>query len=124
MEPQLNFADMRSAVTIKATKRQSHAIYIVSQKRPTCDLPTDLSRFILSYLILSCYNVDIHGSITIIFGISFILYFPTSSNLCFCTTWGNRKPGNCVFSLKRCMILTKNTRTTHTNTLKISTAYS
>jgi len=42
---------------------------------------------------LSCYNLDIHGSITIIFGTSVpeklgnqnVLYFPTSRNLRFCT---------------------------------------
>ena len=33
-----------------------------------------------------------------------VLYFATSPNQCFCTTWGNRKPGNCVFSLKCCML--------------------
>ena len=53
----------------------------------------------------TCYNPDMHGSITIIFGKSVtekvgnqnVLYFPTSPNLCFCTTWGNRKSKNCVF---------------------------
>jgi len=53
--------------------------------------------------LLTCF--DIHGSITIIFGISVtetignqnILHFPTSPNLCLCTTWGNSKPKNCVF---------------------------
>jgi len=47
---------------------------------------------------LPCYNLDIHGLITIIFGISVtekignqnVLYFPTSPNLRLCTTWGNR----------------------------------
>jgi len=71
---------------------------------------------------LTCYNLDIHFSITIIFGTRVtekvcnqnIIYFPTSPNLCFCTTWGNRKPENCVLSLKCCMLFTKNTR----NTLK------
>jgi len=44
-----------------------------------------------------------------------LLYFPTSPNLCFYTTWRNRKPENCVSSLKCCMLFfTKNTR----NTLK------
>jgi len=44
-----------------------------------------------------------------------VLYFPTPHNFGFCTTWGNRKPENCIFSLKCCMLLTKkNTR----NTLK------
>ena len=40
---------------------------------------------------LTCYNLDIHGSITIIFGTRVtkkvgnqnVLYFPTSPNLCF-----------------------------------------
>jgi len=67
---------------------------------------------------LTCYNLDIHGSITITFGTSVIkkvgnqnvLYFPTSSNLCFCTTWENRKSQNCIFSLKCCMLFTKNTK--------------
>jgi len=71
---------------------------------------------------LTCYRLDIHGSITIIFGTSGtekvdnqnVLYFPTSPNLCFCTTWGNRKPEYCTFSLKCCILFTKNTR----NTLK------
>jgi len=69
---------------------------------------------------LTCYNLDVHSSITIIFRTSVttkagnqnILYFPTSSNLCFCTTWGNRKPQNCIFSLKCCMLFTK-THETH-----------
>jgi len=63
-----------------------------------------------------------HGSITIIFGTLVtekvgnqnVLYFPTSPNLWFCSAWGNRKTENCVFSLKCCMLFTKNTR----NTLK------
>ena len=71
---------------------------------------------------LACYNLDIHSSITIIFGTSVtekvgnqnLLYFPTSPNLCFCTTWWNRKPENCTFSLKCCMLFTKDTQ----NTLK------
>jgi len=69
---------------------------------------------------LTCYNIDIHSLITIIFGTHVIekvgnrniLYFPTSPNLCFCTTWGNRKSENCVFSLKCCILYTKNTRKT------------
>ena len=55
---------------------------------------------------LTCYNLDIHRSIMIIFGTSVtekvgvqnVLYFPTSLNLCFCTTWGNRKHKNCLFT--------------------------
>ena len=46
-----------------------------------------------------------------------ILYLPTSPHLYFCATWGNnlnRKPENCIFSLKCCMLFTTNTR----NTLK------
>jgi len=78
---------------------------------------------------LTCYNLDMHGSITIIFGKSVtekvgnqsVLYFPTSPNLCFCTACGNRKPDNCIFSLKCCMLFTKNTRNT---LIKISPDYS
>jgi len=59
----------------------------------------------------SCYNLDIHSLIMIISGTRItekvgnqnVLYFPTSPNLCFYTTWGNRKPKNCIFSLKCCM---------------------
>jgi len=32
------------------------------------------------------------------------LYCATSSNLCFCTTWQNRKHKNCIFHLKKCCI--------------------
>jgi len=72
-------------------------IYTVSQKRPT---------------FTTCYNFYIHSSIATIFGINVaekvgnqnLFYFPTTPNECFCTTWGNRKPGNCVFSLK-CYLL-------------------
>jgi len=35
-----------------------------------------------------------------------VLYFPTSPNMCFCTTRGNRKPENGIFSLKCCMLFT------------------
>jgi len=66
---------------------------------------------------LICYNLDIHGSITIILGVHItervsnqnVLYFPTTRNLCFCTIWGNRNPKNCVFSLQCCVHFTKNT---------------
>jgi len=62
-----------------------YCIYTVSQK----NVPR-----------LTCYNLDNHCSITIIFGTSLtekvgnhdVLYFLTSPNLCFCTTWGNSKP--------------------------------
>ena len=67
---------------------------------------------------LPCYNLDIHGLITIIFGISVtekignqnVLYFPTSPDLCFCTTWG-KLPENCVFSLKCSMLFIKTPET-------------
>ena len=69
---------------------------------------------------LTCYNLYIHGSIATIFGTNVaekvgnqnVLYFPTSLNYCFCTTWGNKKLGNCVFSLKCCMIFHQKTRNT------------
>jgi len=77
---------------------------------------------------LTCYNIDIHSLIMTIFGTSItekvgnqnIFYFPTSSNLCFCTTQENRKPKNCVFSPKYCMLFTKN----NTKHIKISLGYS
>jgi len=95
------------AVTLPSNAEKQHAMYTVSQQ----NIPP-----------MTCYNLDTNGSITIIFGTSVndkvdnqsLLYFPTSSKLCFCTTWENRKPENCVFSLKCCMLFTKNTR----NTLK------
>jgi len=64
-------------------------------------------------LPLTCYNLYIHASIATIFGTT-VLYFPTSPNLCFCTTWVNRKPGNCVFSLN-CMFFHKKTQNTVEN---------
>ena len=72
---------------------------------------------------LTYYNLYIHGSIGTIFGTNVaekignqnVLYFPTSPKQCFCTTWGNRKPGNCVFSLKCCMIFHQKTRNTVKN---------
>ena len=70
---------------------------------------------------LICYNLDVHDSITKFFGTSVkekvgnqnVVYFRTSPNLCLCTTWRNRKPENCVFSLKFCMLFTKNTLKYH-----------
>jgi len=64
----------------------------------------------------TCYNFYIHSSIATIFGTNVakkvgnqnVLYFPTSSNKCVCTTWGNKKPGNCVFSLECCMLFHQN----------------
>jgi len=70
-------------------------------------------------LILTCYNLYIHGLTATIFGKNLaekvddqnVLYFPTSPNYCFCTTWGNKKPRNCVFSFKCCMsFYQKNTK--------------
>jgi len=79
-------------------------IYTVSQKRPT---------------FTTCYNFDVHSLIATVFGTNVaekagnqsVLYFPTSLNQCFCTTWGNRNPGNCICSLKWCMLFhQKNTK--------------
>jgi len=42
-----------------------------------------------------------------------MLYFHASSNECFGITSGNRKPRNCVFSLKCCMLLYKKKHTKH-----------
>jgi len=57
---------------------------------------------------LTCYNLGIHDRIMIIFGRSVtkkvgnqtMLCFPTLSIYWFCATLQNRKPRNCVFSLK------------------------
>jgi len=38
-----------------------------------------------------------------------MLCFPTSPIWWFCTTLQNRKPRNCVFSLKHCMLLCQRT---------------
>ena len=83
-------------------------VHHVSKKRPT---------------FTTCYNFYIHSSIATIFGTNVaekvgnqnVLYFPTSPNWCFCTTWGNRKPRNCVFSLKCCMLFHQKTRNTVKN---------
>ena len=97
--PPLSFAQLFAS---------SH-VHCVSRKRPT---------------FTTCYNFYIHSSIATIFGINVaekvgnknLLHFPTISNQCFCTTWGNRKPGNCVFSLKCCMLFHQK----HETQLKIS----
>jgi len=77
-------------------------------KTPPC--PKDVTN-------LSRYSSDVHESILIVFGTNVtekvgnqkVLYIPTSRNQCFCTTWGNRKPESCIFSLKCYMIFfTKN----------------
>jgi len=69
---------------------------------------------------LTCYNLDIHDPIKIIFGRSvtkkvrnwMMLCFPTSSVYWFCTTLWNRKPRNSVFSLKHSMLLCQRTHKT------------
>jgi len=68
-------------------------IYTVSQKRPTFD--SLQTRFDCNNFWQGSQNV---------------LYFPTSPNSCFCTTWGNRKPGNCEMHLNAACYLTKNTK--------------
>jgi len=63
-------------------------VYTVSQKNVQ---PFRVSKNVPP---LTCYNLDIHSSITIIFGTSVIEkvgnqtvhYFPISPDLCFCTT--------------------------------------
>jgi len=69
---------------------------------------------------LTCYNLYtcIYGSIATLLGTNVaervgnqsVLYFPTSPNSCFCTTWGNRKPGNYVFSQMLHAFLPKHTK--------------
>ena len=83
----------------------SSCMFTVSQKSPT---------------FTTYYNFYIHSSIVTIFGTNVaekvgnqnVLYFPTTPNLCFCTTWGNRKPGNCIISLKCCMLFHHKKRNT------------
>ena len=56
---------------------------------------------------LTCYNLSIHGSIATIFGKNVakkvgsqnVLYFPTSPNYCFCTTWETGNPEIASFYL-------------------------
>ena len=72
---------------------------------------------------LTCYNLDTHDLITIVFARSVTkkvrnqtrLCFPTSPIYWFCTTLWNRKPRNCIFSLKHCMLLCQRTHKTHWN---------
>ena len=67
---------------------------------------------------LTCYNLDTHDPITIIFGRSVtkkvghqtMLCFPNSPIQWFCTTLWNRKPRNCIFSLKNFVIFPMNTQ--------------
>jgi len=49
-------------------------------------------------------SVSSMGSLYLFLSNQKMLYFPTSPNWCFCTIWGNKKPRNCVFSLKCCML--------------------
>jgi len=52
------------------------------------------------------YNFNAHQPILVIFGRNVaekvchrvVICYPTSSNLCLCTTWGNVNSGNCLFS--------------------------
>jgi len=76
---------------------------------------------------LTCYSLDIHYRITIIFGRSvtkkvgnhMMLCFPTSPIWCFCTTLLNRKPRNYIFSLKHFMLRCQRSSSTQ-NTFKLS----
>ena len=99
-----------------------------------CSLPqykTGQTKHFLNYTVVSknippltCYNLDVHDPITIIFGRSvtkkvrnqMMHCFPTSHVQCFCTTLQNRKPRNCVFSLKHCMLLCQQTHKTNSKT--------
>jgi len=73
--------------------------------------------------LLTCYNLDIHNPITIIFDRSVtkkvrnqkVLCYLTTSICWFCATLQNRKPRNCIFSLKHCMLLCQQTHKTHSN---------
>ena len=48
-----------------------------------------------------------------------MVLFPTLPNYFLCTTLGNTNPGNCIFSLKYCMLLYNQTQ----NTFKLSLSY-
>ena len=71
--------------------------YTVSQKKTT--------------LMLHIYNFNAHQTILVFFGRNVakrvcyqtVVGYPTSANWCFCTTWGNANPGNCL--LQSCCIL-------------------
>jgi len=85
-------ADLQNCKTFNETFpfRLSVTFYIVSQN--------------VSYL--ACYDCAIRKRILIFFGRNVTdkagnqksLYYATSSNLCFCTTWQKRKHENCIFS--------------------------
>jgi len=55
----------------------------------------------------ACYNFETHEWILVFFGRNVsdkvgnqtTLYYVTSNNLCFCTTWQNRETGKSHFSL-------------------------
>jgi len=96
-------------LTVQSKTRNGTAeikLHCVSNNVPPFDLP-------LSWHTRFDYD-NFGADVTKKVGNQNVLCFPTSPNYCFCTIWGNRKPGNCVFSLKCCMLFTNNTR----NTLK------
>jgi len=72
---------------------------------------------------LTCCNLNVHDPIMTIFGRSvtkkvrnqIMLCFPTSPIYWFSTTLRNRKPRNCLFSLKHCVLLYQRTYKTHSN---------
>ena len=72
---------------------------------------------------LTCYNLDIHDPITIIFGRSVtkkvrnwtMLCFPSSPVYWFFITLWNTKPRNGVFSLKHCILFCQQTHKIHSN---------
>jgi len=64
----------------------------------------------------TCYNFYIHSSIATMFGTNVaekvsnqnVLYFPTSPNYCFCTTWETGNPEIASFHLNAAYFFTKN----------------
>jgi len=95
LETECDYSEKREA---KQTSKQ--CTYTVSQKTSH-----------LWLAIIFTYTAQLRQFLAQKVGNQNVLYFPTSPTKCFCTTWGNRKSRNCVFSLKCCMLfLPKNTK--------------
>jgi len=78
----------------------SGILHRVSKKRPTFDLLWSWHTWLSNdNFWLKHYPESRQSKCTL---------FSRLTYLCLCTTWGNRKPENCIFSLKRCILFTKN----------------
>jgi len=82
-----------------------HMRGFMSQKLPKLGLNNCNTPCLKNVPLLSCYNFDTRERILIFFGRNVTgkvrnqktLYFATSNNLCFCTTWQNGKHENFIF---------------------------